>query len=190
MRRKGSSVQLSFPETAATDIPDHPVSRTRRSPNKKSFPAKSDETLLKQHDLFTAFSEAAEKAVFRSFPKTGHSTRNPLPDPNFLAANKVRLTPVSFTPEMTPDQWLYMVCEAENAQMFLSQGLRPNPEQPPRLVERPSVAACLAHLAENDEQHTLSSLAVLRIRRMEALNAIEPDPDTPGFWLLTGGLTE
>lgn len=190
MRKKGSSVQLSFPVTAATDIPDRSLSRTHRSPYKKSFSVRSDETFLKQHDLFAAFSEAAEKTVFRSFPKTGHSTRNPYPDANVLSADKVRLTPVSFTPEMAPDQWLYMVCEAENAQMFLSQGLRPDPEQPPRLVERPSVAACLAHLAENDEQHTISSLAVLRIRRMEALNAIEPDPDMPGFWLLTGGLTE
>ncbi|MBE7212116.1 MAG: hypothetical protein INR65_13930 [Gluconacetobacter diazotrophicus] len=83
-----------------------------------------------------------------------------------------------------PDPFLYLVVARDEADRLLRDGIRPDPAEPPRLVERDGVLPLLSAL-EEDGTGT-ADIAVVRLRRTSVANLIEHDPDGPGGYLLTG----
>lgn len=121
----------------------------------------------------------------------------PTPPRTHFTAEELRLSyspPQHFTLHSTPDSWLYLVSNKEDAQHLLSSGVHLAKTEPLLLVERNGVCAWRDKLAEDPATATASP-CVLRLRRSMVADMLEPDPDhsaefSAECYLLTGAPQE
>ncbi|WP_140329636.1 hypothetical protein [Acetobacter tropicalis] len=169
-------------------------------PEKKRRPL-SPERLCPEKNLKKPPAAAIEAAQSGSMHQTDLFSYPfpPLPTSprTHFTAEELRLSyspPQHFTPQITPDSWLYLVSNKENAQHLLSSGVHLAKTEPLLLIERNGVCAWRDKLAEDPATATASP-CVLRLRRSMVADMLEPDPDhsaefSAECYLLTGAPQE
>ncbi|MFT9017627.1 hypothetical protein [Acetobacter malorum] len=104
----------------------------------------------------------------------------PRPPRTHLDTAELRLSAVpatGFSPQATPDSWLYLVTEPDTASQFLADGLPLRKTHPLLLTERGGVAHWLTKMTDDPPGLFAITPVVLRLRRTMVSEWLEPDPD-------------